>query len=184
MPAAGRHRRTARRRRARRDRTAPDIAITADSFVVRPLRFPGGSIGELAVNGTVNDLAVSGARAQTLVVTFVLEAGLATSDARGRGARDGRCGAAGRRRDRRRRHQGRRARTRGRDVHHHGRHRTAASRSAPSTARSVRVGDRILLSGLHRRPRHHHPAGARRPGSRGRSPVGHALGVAVGRSAG
>jgi hydrogenase expression/formation protein HypE len=55
---------------------ATRIAITADSFVVRPLRFPGGSIGELAVNGTVNDLAVSGARAEVLVTTFVLEAGL------------------------------------------------------------------------------------------------------------
>lgn len=52
------------------------LAITADSFVVTPLRFPGGSIGELAVNGTVNDLAVSGAIAETLVVTYVLEAGL------------------------------------------------------------------------------------------------------------
>ena len=54
------------------------VAITADSFVVKPIRFPGGSIGELAVNGTVNDLAVSGARAQALVVTYVLEAGLPT----------------------------------------------------------------------------------------------------------
>src|SRR6185312_13203316 len=54
------------------------IAITTDSFVVKPLSFPGGSIGELAVNGTVNDLAVSGARAEALVVTFVLEAGLPT----------------------------------------------------------------------------------------------------------
>ena len=52
------------------------IAITADSFVVRPVRFPGGSIGELAVNGTVNDLAVSGAKAEVLVVTYVIEAGL------------------------------------------------------------------------------------------------------------
>jgi hydrogenase expression/formation protein HypE len=52
------------------------LAITADSFVVSPLSFPGGSIGELAVNGTVNDLAVSGARAEALVVTYVLEAGL------------------------------------------------------------------------------------------------------------
>src|SRR5271166_705163 len=52
------------------------VAMTTDSFVVRPLRFPGGSIGELAVNGTVNDLAVSGARAQALVVTYILEAGL------------------------------------------------------------------------------------------------------------
>ena len=54
------------------------VALTTDSFVVRPLRFPGGSIGELAVNGTVNDLAVSGARAQALVVSYVLEAGLPT----------------------------------------------------------------------------------------------------------
>jgi hydrogenase expression/formation protein HypE len=52
------------------------LAITTDAFVVKPLRFPGGSIGELAVNGTVNDLAVSGAKAEILVVTFVLEAGL------------------------------------------------------------------------------------------------------------
>ena len=54
------------------------LAITTDSFVVKPLSFPGGSIGELAVNGTLNDLAVSGARAEVLVVTFVLEAGLPT----------------------------------------------------------------------------------------------------------
>ena len=55
------------------------IAVTADGFVVNPIRFPGGSIGELAVNGTVNDLAVSGAHAEVLVVTLVLEAGLETS---------------------------------------------------------------------------------------------------------
>ncbi len=54
------------------------VAITTDSFVVTPLVFPGGSIGELAVNGTVNDLAVSGARPVALVASFVLEAGLAT----------------------------------------------------------------------------------------------------------
>ncbi len=54
------------------------LALTTDSFVVRPLRFPGGSIGELAVHGTVNDLAVAGARIAALTVTFVLEAGLAT----------------------------------------------------------------------------------------------------------
>ena len=54
------------------------VTITTDSFVVTPLVFPGGSIGELAVNGTVNDLAVSGARPVALVTTFVLEAGLAT----------------------------------------------------------------------------------------------------------
>ena len=50
--------------------------MTTDSFVVRPIRFPGGSIGELAVNGTVNDLAVSGARPLALTVSLVLEEGL------------------------------------------------------------------------------------------------------------
>jgi hydrogenase expression/formation protein HypE len=52
------------------------LALTTDSFVVRPLRFPGGSIGELAVNGTVNDLAVAGARPFALTVSLVLEEGL------------------------------------------------------------------------------------------------------------
>ena len=55
------------------------FAITTDSFVVKPLQFPGGSIGELAVNGTMNDLAVSGAICQYMVTTFVLEEGLPTS---------------------------------------------------------------------------------------------------------
>jgi len=53
-----------------------ELALTTDSFVVRPLRFPGGSIGELAVNGTVNDLAVSGARPLALTLSLVLEEGL------------------------------------------------------------------------------------------------------------
>jgi hydrogenase expression/formation protein HypE len=53
-----------------------EIAMTTDSFVVRPLRFPGGSIGELAVNGTVNDLAVSGARPLALSLALILEEGL------------------------------------------------------------------------------------------------------------
>ncbi len=52
------------------------LAFTADSFVVKPLRFAGGSIGSLAVHGTVNDLAVSGARPLALLSTFILEAGL------------------------------------------------------------------------------------------------------------
>jgi len=52
------------------------IAITSDSFVVKPLRFPGGSIGELAVNGTVNDLAMAGARPLAITVAMILEEGL------------------------------------------------------------------------------------------------------------
>lgn len=56
------------------------IALTADSFVVRPLRFPGGSIGEIAVNGTVNDLAVSGAKPLALLSTLIIEAGFGARD--------------------------------------------------------------------------------------------------------
>jgi hydrogenase expression/formation protein HypE len=52
------------------------LAMTTDSYVVRPLQFPGGSIGELAVNGTVNDLAVAGARPLGLTVSLILEEGL------------------------------------------------------------------------------------------------------------
>jgi hydrogenase expression/formation protein HypE len=52
------------------------IALTTDSYVVRPLVFPGGSIGELAVNGTVNDLAVSGATPLALSAAIIVEEGL------------------------------------------------------------------------------------------------------------
>jgi hydrogenase expression/formation protein HypE len=52
------------------------LAFSTDSYVVRPLFFPGGSIGELAVNGTVNDLAMVGARPLALSTGFVLEEGL------------------------------------------------------------------------------------------------------------
>ncbi len=53
------------------------LALSTDSFVVQPLFFPGGSIGELAVNGTVNDLAVSGAEPKFLSASFILEEGFA-----------------------------------------------------------------------------------------------------------
>ena len=52
------------------------LAFTTDSFVVTPLFFPGGDIGELAVNGTVNDLAMSGARPLFLSAAFIMEEGL------------------------------------------------------------------------------------------------------------
>jgi hydrogenase expression/formation protein HypE len=58
------------------------LALTTDSFVVKPIRFPGGSIGELAVNGTVNDLAMAGARPLALTLSLVLEEGLAADDLR------------------------------------------------------------------------------------------------------
>jgi hydrogenase expression/formation protein HypE len=59
------------------------VALTTDSFVVKPLRFPGGSIGELAVNGTVNDLAVAGTRPVALSLSLILEEGLDSELLRG-----------------------------------------------------------------------------------------------------
>jgi hydrogenase expression/formation protein HypE len=59
------------------------LAFSTDSFVVKPLRFPGGSIGDLAVNGTVNDLAVMGARPLALSAAFVIEEGLSIEELQG-----------------------------------------------------------------------------------------------------
>jgi hydrogenase expression/formation protein HypE len=56
------------------------LAFTTDSYVVSPLFFPGGDIGDLAVNGTVNDLAVSGARPLWLSAGFLLEEGFPVAD--------------------------------------------------------------------------------------------------------
>lgn len=56
------------------------LAFTTDSFVVKPLFFPGGDIGELAINGTVNDLAMGGARPLYLSASFLLEEGLPIAD--------------------------------------------------------------------------------------------------------
>jgi hydrogenase expression/formation protein HypE len=58
------------------------LALTTDSYVVKPLRFPGGSIGELAINGTVNDLSVSGARPLALSLSLILEEGLSSDELR------------------------------------------------------------------------------------------------------
>ncbi|WKE64212.1 hydrogenase expression/formation protein HypE [Gallaecimonas kandeliae] len=57
-----------------------ELAFTTDSFVVSPLRFPGGDIGKLAVCGTLNDLAVGGARPLYLSAAFILEEGLALEE--------------------------------------------------------------------------------------------------------
>jgi hydrogenase expression/formation protein HypE len=62
------------------DGREPRIAFTTDSFVVRPLFFPGGDIGKLAVHGTVNDLAVGGAVPRWLSAAFILEEGLPLDD--------------------------------------------------------------------------------------------------------
>jgi hydrogenase expression/formation protein HypE len=59
---------------------AARLAFSTDSYVVRPMFFPGGSIGDLAVNGTVNDLAMSGAQPLALSTAYILEEGTALSD--------------------------------------------------------------------------------------------------------
>ena len=71
-----------------------DLAFTTDSYVVKPLFFPGGDIGELSVNGTVNDLAMAGARPLFLSAGFIVEEGFPVADLRkvaasmGRAARE------------------------------------------------------------------------------------------------
>ncbi len=62
--------------------TDSGVAMSTDSYVVRPIRFPGVSIGELAINGTVNDLAMAGARTEAITVALVLEEGLAAAELR------------------------------------------------------------------------------------------------------
>ena len=133
--------RTARRCRARGSRPAQHIAMTADTFVVRPLTFPGGSIGTLAVNGTVNDLAVSAPFRRRCSSRFVLEAGLPgpvlEAEVRAIAEAARRAGVD----DRRRRHESRRARQGRRHVHHDRGHR------CPRSARAT-----VGRSGAARRP--------------------------------
>ena len=61
---------------------AERLAFTTDSFVVSPIRFPGGDIGELAVNGTINDLAMMGAQPVVLSLAYVIEEGLPLEELR------------------------------------------------------------------------------------------------------
>ena len=76
MPAFGNSLLGARHDGAVFDLSSGRLAFTTDSYVVRPLFFPGGDIGTLAVNGTVNDLAMCGARPLYLSAGFILEEGL------------------------------------------------------------------------------------------------------------
>ena len=61
-------------------KTSGRPVFSTDSYVVRPLFFPGGSIGDLAVNGTVNDLAMSGARPLYLSAGFIIEEGFSMEE--------------------------------------------------------------------------------------------------------
>ena len=123
------------------------LAMTTDSFVVKPIRFPGGSIGELAVNGTVNDLAVSGRQAAGAQPVAHPRGGPRLRRAPGRGRGDRHRCHRGRGRGRHRRHQGRRARPL----------LTRCTSARPASARcdaraslspaSIEPGDRVLVSG-------------------------------------
>ncbi len=64
------------------DVPAGRLAFTTDSFVVSPIRFPGGNIGELAVNGTLNDLAMMGAQPLAISLAYVIEEGLPLEELR------------------------------------------------------------------------------------------------------
>ena len=152
--------------------TGERLAFTTDSFVVQPLRFPGGSIGHLAVHGTVNDLAVSGARPEWLSAAFVIEEGFPVDELRTIVADMADCRGSSRRRHRHRRHQGGGPRRRRRPVHHHGRRRRGAPRSP--TGAGDRAGRRRRAGvGQHRRARHGGDARPRRPDARGRHPLRH-----------
>ena len=87
-----------------------ELVVTTDGFTVQPLEFPGGNIGSLAVHGTVNDLAVSGAEPRFMTLSVFLEEGLEIAAAAARGRRLGRCRARCGGRSRCRRHQSRRPR--------------------------------------------------------------------------
>ena len=151
---------TVRLGRRQRREAPPRIAFTTDSFVVRPLFFPGGDIGRLAVHGTVNDLAVGGARPLFLSAAFILEEGLALADLKRIVASMRARLRRGRRRAGHRRHQGRRSRQGRPGLHHHLRHRPGArgplalDPRRPARRPHPRFGD-------DRRPRHRHHVGAR-----------------------
>ena len=123
------------------------LAFSTDSFVVRPRFFPGGSIGHLAVHGTVNDVAMLGARPRWLSAAFVIEEGFADHRAARHRRRHGRGRSTGGRDHRGRRHQGGRPRCGRRAVHHDRRCRRAAggphargrSWCSPATSSSCRA---------------------------------------------
>ena len=100
------------------------LAFSTDSYVVSPRRFPGGSIGHLAVHGTVNDVAVQGGRPTSLTAAFVIEEGFPIEELRAIVADMAEAAAAAGVARGRRRHEGRRNGRRRRPVHLDGRHRT------------------------------------------------------------
>ena len=124
-----------------------ELSVSVDAHVVTPLFFPGGDIGKLAVCGTVNDVAMLGARPLYLTAAFILEEGLPIEtlqrvvDSMKRGRRG--SGRA----DRRGRHQSGRARQSGRVVHHHHGRRAAPAHGNHVGGAKAKAGDAVILSG-------------------------------------
>jgi hypothetical protein len=141
------------------------LAFTTDSYVVTPIFFPGGDIGDLAVNGTVNDLAMGGAQPLYLSLAFILEEGLPLADLE-RVVESARR-AARRRADRNRRYQGRRQRQRRQDFRQYVGDRRGSRRNrafvVPHQARR-----RDSAVGHDWRPWHRDPVAARGVGVRRR----------------
>ena len=134
------------------------LAFTTDSFVVQPLRFPGGSIGHLAVHGTVNDLAVLGRPAAMAVGRLRHRGGVPGRRAAGDRRRHGRGRDRRRRHHRHGRHQGGGPGRGRRPLRHDRRGRRPASRSHRSVPSASRWR-RPVGVGHDRRPRHGRHAG-------------------------
>ncbi len=141
------------------------LAFTTDSFVVKPLFFPGGNIGSLAVHGTVNDLAMCGARPLFLSVGFILEEGFSLNELRRVVDSLGQAAAAAEVQ----------VVTGDTKVVEKGSGdqlfiNTTGIGLVPEgldlSADQARPGDKILLSGYHRRPRHRHTRATRGAGVR------------------
>ncbi len=139
---------------------APRLAFTTDSFVVRPIFFPGGDIGKLAVHGTVNDLAVGGALPLFLSAAFILEEGLPMADLKRIVASMHEACALTGVTARHRRYQGGRSRQGRPGLYHHVGHWSGSGRSiALDPRRPSRRSHPGLRHG--RRPRNRHHVGAR-----------------------
>ena len=122
------------------------VAFTTDAFVVTPIFFPGGNIGDLAINGTVNDLAMSGAKPLYIAAAFILEEGLATADLERVVGSMSAAARMLRRAAGHRRYQSRQPRQGRQDLHHYHGMGLVDSTSRISADRA-RPGDKILLSG-------------------------------------
>jgi hydrogenase expression/formation protein HypE len=122
------------------------LVMSTDGHVISPLFFPGGDIGSLAVHGTINDVAMAGARPLYLAAGFILEEGFPARRSRphrrehGQGRQCGGCSGGDRR------HQGGGARQGRRGLHHHHRDRRGA-RGHPDLGDRAEPGDAILVSG-------------------------------------